>query len=179
MRKLLPVTLLVGLCFIASTAAGEPVLKERILLAGRLSVLVPESFFQMSDEMLRLKYPSERRPAIVLTNPEGSVNVAVNHTDNALQPAQLPEAHVAMEQMFRNLHPSAAWNRSEIVSIKGRRFFVLDLVTPAIDTKVRNIMAGTSLEGRFLIVTFNCTRELEPEWGDAGRRIIESVSLAD
>jgi hypothetical protein len=161
------------------SVVGDPDLLERTLLGGRLSILVPNSFTQMSEEMLRVKYPSERRPTIVLTNPEGSVNVAVNHTSNALPPSQLRQAHTAMETTFRNLYPSAEWNRSEIVTLKGRSYFVLDLRTPAIDTEVRNIMAGTSLDDRFLIITFNCTHELEPQWAGIGKRIIESVRLEE
>jgi len=170
----------VGLLALAAVSAtATPNLAKRALLDGKLSLLVPASFKHMSEEMLRVKYPSERRPTTVLTNPEGTVNVAVNHTQNSLRPAQLSEAHAAMDQMFRNMYPSAKWNQSEVVTINGRQFFVLDLRTPAIDTEIRNIMGGTSLDGRFLIITFNCTRELEPEWEAAGRRIIESASLPD
>ena len=172
------VVLSIGISLLIATPTfAGPALAERSLLGGKLSLLVPESFTQMSDEMLRLKYPYERRPTIVLSNPEGSVNVAVNHTQDALQPSQLREAHAAVEQGFRNLYPSAQWNRSEIVSLKGREFFVLDLRTPAIDTEIRNIMLGTSYDSRLLFITFNCTRELEPEWGDVGQRIVESASL--
>lgn len=172
--------ILIGLAaLVAASAAAEPNLAERALLSGKLSLLVPQSFTQMSEEMLRIKYPAERRPTIVLTNPEGSVNVAVNHTGNSLRPDQLREAHAAMDQTFRNVYPSAKWNRSEVVSINGRQFFVLDLRTPAMDTEIRNIMGGTSLDGRFLIITFNCTKELEPEWEGVGQRIIESATLRD
>ena len=170
---------IVLLALTATTAASEPNLTRRALLGGTLSLLVPESFSQMGDEMLRIKYPAERRPTMVLTNPEGSVNVAVNHTQNSLQPIQLPQMHAAMDQMFRSMYPSAKWNRSEVVSINGRQFFVLDLRTPAIDTEIRNVMGGTSYKGRLLLITFNCTRELEAQWGEVGRRILLSASLRD
>ena len=179
MRKTtLALTTLALLMCTATYAASGPTLTERNLLRGKLTLLVPQSFTQMSKEMLRYKYPNERRPTTVLTNADGTVNVAVNHTHNNLRMAQLHEAHAAMERMLRNSYPSAKWNRSEIVSINGQQFFILDLRTPAIDTEVRNIMAGTSLQGRFLIITFNCTRELESEWAGVGLRIINSVSLS-
>lgn len=167
------------LLLVAFPAIGGVTLAERSLLDDRLTLLVPDSFTQMGGEMLRRKYPSERRPTLVLTNPEGSVNVAVNHTQDALQPSQIAEAHASLEQTFRRVYPSAQWNRSEVVSLGGREFFVLDLRTPGMDTEVRNIMAGTSLDGRLLVIAFNCTRELEPEWGEVGRRIVESAKLAE
>jgi hypothetical protein len=164
---------------ISLPAIGGVTLAERSLLGDRLTLLVPESFTRMGDEMLRRKYPSERRPTLVLTNREGSVNVAVNHTQDALQPSQIAEAHASLEQTFRRVYPSARWERSEVVSLGGRDFFVLDLRTPSMDTEVRNIMAGTSLDGRLLLIAFNCTREMETEWGAVGQRIVESARLAE
>ncbi len=167
--------------FLAATSsvALEPDLSERALLDGHLTLQVPAAFSQMSKEMMSIKYPAERRPTIVLTNPEGSVNVAVNHTKTALQPHQVGEAHAALEKLFRNMYPSAKWYQSEVTSINGRDFFVLDVRTPAMDTEIRNIIGGTTLDSRFLIVTFNCTRELESAWVDIGRRILESASVSE
>jgi hypothetical protein len=152
-------------------------LEEKRLLDEKLLVSIPQSFGPMSEEMLRLKYPSERRPTLVFTNQSGSVNVAINHTANRITLEQLPELKNQMETMFKNLYPSATWFRNEMVEINGRRYFLLDLRTPAVDTEVRNIMAGTSLEDRFLIITFNATKALETTWIPIGNQIIQSVKI--
>ena len=55
-------------------------LEERSVLGGKVVLLLPVTFELMGEEMLRLKYPAERRPTVVYTNPAGSVNVALNHT---------------------------------------------------------------------------------------------------
>ena len=133
----------------------------------------------MSEEMLVVKYPSERRPALVLTNEEGSVNIAFNHTASALAPEQLEEAWKAMDQMFRGNYPGAEWFRSEITEIKGRPWFVLELRTPAADTDIRNLMLGTSLDGRLLIVAVNMTKGLEQEWLPLAQQIVESIEITD
>lgn len=165
------------LALAASSAAGEPTLTQHMFLGGKLSLLVPESFAEMGDERLRIKYPSERRPTTVLTNPDGSINVAVNHTQNSVQPGQLPEAHAVIDRTFRNMYPAAEWTRSEVVSINGRQFFVLELRTPATDTEILNIIGGTSFEGRLLLISFNCIRKSEGQWVEVGRRILHSTSL--
>ena len=169
----------IALLAVTASVAAEPKLEERRFLDGKLLLLVPDDFQQMSDAMLRAKYPAERRPTTVLTNPEGSVNVAVNHTQDALHPDRIRESHEVIDRLFRTMYPSAKWNRSEVTSINGREFFILDLVTPGVDTEIRNVMSVTSLDERFLIITFNCTREREGEWGAIGRRIIESASFGD
>jgi hypothetical protein len=53
----------------------------------------------------------------------------------------------------------------------------MELRTPAIDTEIRNIMLGTSLEDRLLLISFNVTTELEGEWLPTANRIIESVRV--
>ena len=131
----------------------------------------------MGEEMLRLKYPSEQRPTVVYSNPTGSVNVALNHTGNPVRPADIPAVHEAVDSMFRNLYPSARWYRSELIQIGGKRFFMLDLRTPAIDTEVRNLMVGTSFEGRLLLFTFNAVRDLESAWVPIGTKILDSIRI--
>ncbi len=149
------------------------------LLNGKLTLPIPKSFTSMSEEMLRIKYPSERRPTLVWTNESGSVNVAVNHTLNAVRPDQLPQLLETMESSLKNLHPSATWYRSEVASIEGKEFIVIDLRTPAVDTQIRNVMVGTSLEGRLLLVTFNVVERLENTWLPVGNKIIMSTRIAD
>jgi hypothetical protein len=154
-------------------------LQEKRFLDGKLILLIPISFAPMGEEMLKRKYPSKRRPTLVYTNLKGSVNVAINHTRNAVRPEQIPELHTAMESMFKRLYPSATWFRSELLELGGRDFFLLDLRTVAIDTEVRNLMIGTSVEGRLLMVTFNAIRALEDRWLSAGNRIIRSVRILE
>lgn len=157
--------------------AEEATLEPRTLLNGKVTLLLPKEFKPMSEEMLKVKYPSERRPTLVFSNERGSVNLALNHTRNSLPADRLAAFHKGMETTFKRLYPSAKWFRSERVNLNGREFFVMEFRTPAIDTEVRNLMAGTSLDGRLLLFSFNVTKELEKEWLNAGTRMIESIKV--
>jgi hypothetical protein len=168
--------LLVPFLVLAQTAS--PQLEERQLLDGKLSISIPKSFGPMGEDMLKLKYPSERRPTIVFTDERGTVNVAVNHTNNRISPEQLPELRKQMEGMFKNLYPSATWFKNELVEVNGKQCFIFDLRTPAVDTEVRNIMLGTSVDGRFLIISFNATKQLEKTWVPVGEQVIRSVKIS-
>jgi hypothetical protein len=159
--------------------SAEIKLTERALLDGAVTLLIPETFDLMSEELLRLKYPSERRPTVVFSNDRGSVNLATSLTDNPVRPEQIADLHKVMESTFRNLYPSATWYRSEVITQDGRRYFLLDLLTPAIDTQIRNIMIGTSFRGRLLLFSFNVTRGLEKSWLEAGQRMLSSVRVRE
>jgi hypothetical protein len=158
-------------------AAKEISLIERMILDGKAFIAVPAAFSLMSDEMRKLKYPNENRPAVVYTDERGAVNVAVNLTALSVSPDQLEATHETVVTNFRNLYPSAAWYESRLFEREGQRFFVIDLMTPAIDTEVRNMMLGTSCGGRLLVVSFNVMRELAPAWIETGHKILSSLKI--
>ena len=159
------------------TAAPQTGLQRTTVLGGKVSVLIPAGFKTMSAELLVVKYPNVNRPSLVYTNERGTINVAFDHTVHRLPANQLPAALESMRTTFKNLYPSATWFRSEIRPINGRQFFLIDLRTPAADIEVRNIMAGTSLDDRLLMITFNVIKTFEKEWVPIGNRIIESISV--
>ncbi len=156
-------------------SGAETSLGTRLLLGGMVEMLVPTAFQPMPEEILKLKYPMERRPTLVLSNNVGSVSLALNHTRDRLPSTELAEAHRAFDRMFRNMYPSAHWFRSELASLNGRQFVVLELRTPAIDTEVRNLMVATSVDERLLLITVNMTKELEGAWLDVANRMIRSI----
>jgi hypothetical protein len=155
--------------------AQEAALERKAVLGGKVSVLVPHDFMPMSQEMLNVKYPSSNRPSLVYTNPRASINIALDHKAMSLPADQLAAAHQSVASAMKNLYPSAQWFRNEIRTINGRQFFLVDLRTPAIDTEVRNIILGTSLDDRLLLISFNVTRALEKDWMPTGYKIVESI----
>ncbi|MEM7782739.1 MAG: hypothetical protein AAF623_05240 [Planctomycetota bacterium] len=133
----------------------------------------------MSKEILEVKYPSSRRPTEVLSDPTSGVSIAFNHTKTPMMLSQIEEGHRSISKMFHRLYPSAKWIRDETITQNGRKFMVLELVTPAIDTKIHNIMYGTSVDGRFLLVAFNVTTEQANEWLPVGKQIMKSIEVKE
>ena len=164
---------------LAEKTVGDIILEPKTVINGRVSLLIPWDFTLMDEETLRLKYPSDRRPTVVYTDDTGAVNVAINHTNTRLPQSELAAFLKHMDSMFRNLYPSATWFKSEIVSINGREWFILELRTPAIDTEIRNIILCTSLDDRQLLVSFNVTKELEETWLEPAGVIVQSIQVAD
>jgi hypothetical protein len=157
--------------------AEVPALEPKLVLDGRVSMLIPRGFAVMSDELRNSKYPSASRPALVYTNDRASINVALGHTPHTVKVAELGMALESVASSFKNIYPTAQWFRSEMRTINGRQFFLVELRTPAVDTEVRNIIVGTSLDDRLLMITFNVTKALEQEWLAAGNQIIESIKV--
>jgi hypothetical protein len=167
----------VVLLVLSLTVRAQAPLERKTALDGKVSLLVPTDFTVMSEELLQRKYPTANRPSLVYTNAKTTINIALDHKALRLAEDQLGAALESVKSTFKSSYPTAVWFRSEIKPINGRQFFLVDVRTPAIDTEVRNILAGTSFEGRLLIVSFNATKALEAEWLPVGNKIIESITL--
>lgn len=149
----------------------------RTALNGRVIFATPKSFGPMPKEIIEIKYPHSKRPTEVLSDSTGGVSLAFNYTKSRILPKQIKNARPSMSKMFHNLYPSAKWMRDEVVTLKGRRFMVFELITPAMDTQIHNIMYGTSVDNRLLLVAFNTTVEQSGEWLPIGKMIMESISI--
>lgn len=121
--------------------------------------MIPDSFEIMSEDMIKAKYPLENRPTIVYTNESGSINVALHYTESTASRSDLPSFLDVFKTTYENLYPSAQWYRSDVTSINGKDVGVMKLLTPAIDTEIYNLIWFSDVDGKLLLLTFNCTVE--------------------
>ncbi|MDN3617436.1 hypothetical protein [Vibrio gallaecicus] len=162
-----------------SITASAVELVEVKALNGKVSINAPKDFGPMPDDILEFKYPSTRRPTEVLSDETGGVTLVFNHTNNSMAPSDVKNAHVAISKIFHNMYPSATWIRDEVIVQNNQTFMVLELITPAIDTEIHNIMYGTSVDGRFLLTAFNTTVEQSEQWLPIGKKIMASLSISE
>ncbi|MDO7846058.1 hypothetical protein Q5H92_06810 [Hymenobacter sp. M29] len=152
-------------------------LEPKALLGNKIELKIPKGFDIMSEEMAKAKYPTERRPTLIYTNESGGINVALNLTSNKATQAQMPAYKDNFVKTFKNLYPSAEWKQTGIKEVNGRKVGFVELVTPAIDTKVYNLIFFTDLDGQLLLCTFNCTEKSMAQWQPAAKEIMASLKL--
>jgi hypothetical protein len=167
---------IVILLVIATFAHAEELI-TRTVLNGKVTLATPKSFGPMPKSILEIKYPSSRRPTEVLSDSTGGVSLAFNHTQSRILPEQIKAAHISMSKSFHNMYPSAKWLRDETINKNGITFMVFELITPAMDTQIHNIMYGTSVDNRLLLISFNTTVEQSKLWLPIGKEIMESISI--
>jgi hypothetical protein len=159
--------------FSAATAAIE--LEEKILLDKKIALRIPKGFDVMKEEMLKVKYPSERRPTLVYTNASGGINIALNLTTNKASQELIPAYQENFRQTFTKLYPATKDIKSGIEEINGRKVGFIELVTPAIDTEIYNLMFFTDIDGQLLLCTFNCTIKDKAAWQPTAREVMASL----
>lgn len=152
-------------------------LEKKSLLNDRIELKIPSEFDIMSEAMMMVKYPSANRPELVYTNDSGGINVALSLSGNPASQESIPDFADQFVGVFKNAYPSADWKGNGVKTINGRKVGYLELVTPALDTEIYNLMFFTDLDGQLLICTFNCVKQDLSEWQSAGKEIMNSLRI--
>jgi hypothetical protein len=155
------------------------ILQNLSLLNGKLIIDLPKGFDIMGKEMLDIKYPSSNRPTLVYTNENGTINFAFNHTNNDIPKDKLPEILPAFVKQFSSIYPQIEWFKKGVEKFKGKDFVVLEFITPAIDSKIYNLMYVTVLEGKMLMCTFNCLESQKEEWEIKAKESLNSIVIKE
>lgn len=151
--------------------------KTTALFNGKYNLFIPDGFTLMDEEAKALKYPMGNRPAIVYTNESGSVNLALNHTQNAASQSDLPKFMEVLAGQFKGV-PDIKWKRKEITKINGRDFIIMEFETPAVTgERMYNLMFITDLEGRLLMNSFNCKASEYADWESQAQQILNSLKV--
>jgi hypothetical protein len=146
-------------------------LESRNVLNGLVQIKLPSHFEPMPEALLKVKYPSGNAPTEVYSNADGRVNVALNHTSNQVSKEKLPALLPAFVSQFSKSYPSINW-KQKTATEKG---LLLEFETPSVDTPIYNLMAVQSLNGKMLMVSFNCPLPLQKEWEIKAHEIIGSI----
>lgn len=177
--KLISPVAITTLCllFFALKPALPPALETKKIYADKVNILIPKGFTLMSDAIKRSKYPSANRPDVVYADSDGNVNVAFNHTQNKATQAQMDAYKESLSGSLKKAYPSAKFKGSGVNTINGRKVGYCELVTPARDQEIYNLMFFTDLDGRLLMCTFNCTVSKQGEWQASAKQIMNSLTV--
>jgi len=133
----------------------------------------------MEAEMFRLKYPMENaETTIAYGNEEGTVTLLISPRQDKAAQHDLPKYQKMLQKSFGK-NPSIDVKKNEIKKINGRDFILIEMVTPARDTRVYNWIFVTNSGGRLLMGTFNCTVNLVNEWQSLAEQILSSVKVKE
>lgn len=165
------------MCIFLAYSAQTPELTHRSILHGQVDILIPKNFVVMTQEMVKIKYPSSRRPSLVYSNSNLSVNVAFNLTQHQVTQSLLDSYRRGMVATMKKAHPSAMWKGTGMTTIKGRKVGYCELITHAIDQKVYNLIFFTDVNNRLLMCTFNCVEKKLPVWETTAKQIMNSLTI--
>jgi len=152
-------------------------LEVKSLMNNKVELKIPKDFEIMSKEMLQLKYARGNAPTLVYTDKTGGINVAMNYTQSKANQANIGEFKDYLVKTFKGGFPDAEWKDTGFKVINGKKVGYIEVITPAIDTKIYNLLFFTDMGGRLLLCTFNCTHKSINDWQPAAKEIMESLKI--
>lgn len=151
-------------------------LSTRHILSGKIKASIPQAFKVMTPQMIAVKYPTKVGMEYdAYTNQDGNINIAFEHMPNQGGEKDLPELQSVMSSQFGQ--PNIKVLRNEIIKINGKDFVVLEMITPAPDGPIYNLMFVTSLNNRYLMGNFNCTIDYQKAWQPIANEILQSIEV--
>lgn len=158
---------------------SKVILVQKEIIEKKFSILIPQTFSIMSEELAKIKYPTEQRPKIIYTNEAGTVNVAFSHTQNKAMNSQIKDFKNYLKEVLTNQYGSATWYSERIETISGKNVGILELLTPAIDTNIYNLIFFFELNGRLMMGTFNCTEKEMDDYKPVANSIFKSIKISN
>lgn len=151
------------------------VFQEIALLDEKLHITLPANFNDMEADMMNFKYPSQQRPQIIKTNPEGSINFAFNYLDIPLLAEQTIMAVEQFRVMIRKVQPANIFFDLKEESTADITISWFDYKSYCIDEQMYNVLYVTPINGKMLQGIFNCPFGAQEEWKPVVLQIMLSI----
>ncbi|VYT68570.1 hypothetical protein [Metakosakonia massiliensis] len=156
----------------SSNTSDETAKKGTSILDGQATMVLPEGYVRMPQELLEKKYPASQRPkeAWYVESENGKVSIAFSVTKNVMSEAQIQQFAGMMKNQMKAFSPSIS-----DVTVNGKKMSRLEITTPAADGKIFNVMQLSSLDGKLLISSFNVTEDLKDKYTQAGKDALSTL----
>lgn len=157
---------------------GKPIqVIDQSMMEGKITFRMPRLFSIMDPELASLKYPSERRPNIIYTDESTTINLAFNAIQYALSDEEVEDFRDDMAEALEQAQPSAQWMEKEMAVINDKAIGFIEVITPALDGNIYNLMFFSALDDQALIGTFNCMEEDMETWRPIARSMMETLQF--
>lgn len=142
------------------------------ILGGKATMVLPEGFIKMPQDMLEKKYPTAQRPqeAWYVESERGKVSIAFSATENAVSEDQIPQFATVMKNQLSAFSP-----QTSEVTVNGKKMARVEMTTPAADGKIYNVLQLSSRDGKLLISTFNATEDLKEKYVQSGKNALSTL----
>lgn len=161
---------------ITQTKSGETIETEYIHIEdNKFYIKVPKKFKQLDYETITKKYQGDI-PKVVFSNEETTINLAISITNNELKNNQIKSFKEQMENVLKGNSEIIETNYYEV---DNHNIAKIKLISKGTDTDIYNNMICFSYNDKQVIITFNCTKELQEEWQEVGDFIIDSLFIKE
>jgi len=138
------------------------------------AMVLPKSFEDLAPEYIRIKYPREDRPEIILSSEDTTVNFAFSCDE--VPPESLETRLIKYKAVAKRLIPGYVFLTDMVYKLEnGMEAACYDYRLSALDDEIYSLCFFTDLPKGQLFCWFTCPIESQTKWEPLVRQMIQTV----
>jgi hypothetical protein len=151
-----------------------------LLFEDKLSVMLPNEFVIMLPELIGTKYISEKKPDVIYTSLDGSVNFSFNLLVTSPGERDMSYAVNMLKTMIKNMNPAYVFFEDKTIeSVAGNSISLIQFKSYGIDEAAYNIIYLLSIDKYIIQGAFNCRYNDMDEWKRAAFEVMKTINLEE
>jgi len=177
--KKIALSLVAAICILLPYySSGQTKLKRRTFLDGKVDLLVPVDFMQMSDDSVAKQFADPKhRPMIVLKGDNNRVSILIRplSQDMRADSMGMVDYKMFLWGTLKSTHPDMQKLDDGVEKIHGKyvAFFKVANVEQVDKDIIYNFF--TVVDDKVVLFTISCTAEVAPKWNDVMDKIRNSL----
>ncbi|NEN85043.1 hypothetical protein [Paenibacillus elgii] len=147
------------------------------VIPGQVFMFVPDSFEPMPEDYARIKYPADRRPKLIYTDPTLEINLTVNPTANRMVNDEMDTFVKDLSFMIRRMQPNAKWIGEGVREVGGRKMGFYEFSVPVLDGVMYNGIFFIELDGKGVFFGLNCMEKYTEQWRPIAHGIMDALQI--
>lgn len=145
------------------------------LFEGKMQIMIPDHFTDMSPLLAEVKYPSSQRPQIIKTNENGAVNFCFNLFEAPIDMEDIEATALKFRSALQRSQPSLLQFEQKTEHLVKTLISWFDLQSFSLDKPIYNLIFVTSIGGKMMNGSLNCPKNLQDAWSPIMKQVVASI----
>lgn len=159
--------------------AGEKRKIVDVNIDNKFVIKLPNDFELLSEDLMKLKYPSTDRPDLIYSNEYKTTDISFSFEDDGNVNEEIPTVKDEMIKIFKKLYPKSGIIDNETIIINERNLSYFSMNIPLIDTDICNLVFIMKIKSETMIGHFNCKLTEYSDWQAIVKQILESIEIIE
>lgn len=151
--------------------------ERRAIPELKVSIYMPETFFQFADDIKKLIYPGASAPSHVFGGEDINFQMSLSQTAHAVPDHGMKEFVKISAQLLEAIGPKVTIVEKRVEEKEDYHIGVLDFVSKAVDMTVYNMQFYISVDGKLLMGNINFPSKFKKRMIPLAKEIITSLEM--
>ncbi|MEY8352349.1 hypothetical protein AALB39_03235 [Lachnospiraceae bacterium 54-53] len=138
--------------------------EETMLFNNEIGMMLPAAFQDMEPEEARKKYFSEKRPQIIKTNKDGSINFSFSLVERKIGTEQLNAVIQDFYRVLKRFQPMSVCLEMDTELLDPVPCAWMEFISSALNENLYNVLTIYPIGEKLLMAMFNCPFQKHMDW---------------